>query len=234
MSNDLLDAGSGPALPAAIDVFALAVARGVVRGRLALAALHRAPDALLAHEGSIDVTWTGGPDAQRRPAGVLHMAGDLTLRCDRCQGALAWRLDESRPFWFVRTEAELARLPVDESPDEPLLGSARFDLAELVEDELILSVPLSPRHAACPLDAVEGGRVGAERGTSAVARPGAERGVAPAEDTVRADPDGAPGATAVDGASATAGAGDGAADGSKARTHRPFEVLGRWRGRTPS
>jgi uncharacterized protein len=52
-------------------------------------------------------------------------------------------------FFFVQTEAELARIPVDDTDDEPLLGSRRFDLDELVEDELILALPISPRHADC-------------------------------------------------------------------------------------
>jgi uncharacterized protein len=43
---------------------------------------------------------------------------------------------------------------VDESEDEPLLGSERFDLYELLEDEAILALPISPRHADCAAPAL--------------------------------------------------------------------------------
>ena len=62
----------------------------------------------------------------------------------------------------MRTEQELARIPDDESEDEPLLGSERFDLHELLEDEAILALPISPRHADCAAPAPAAPDAGAE------------------------------------------------------------------------
>jgi uncharacterized protein len=45
-------------------------------------------------------------------------------------------------------------LPIDDAPDEPLLGSRRFDVAALVEEQAILALPISPRHAACTAPSV--------------------------------------------------------------------------------
>jgi uncharacterized protein len=39
---------------------------------------------------------------------------------------------------------------VDES--EPLLGSRNFAPAQLVEDEVILALPISPRHTHCRME----------------------------------------------------------------------------------
>jgi len=58
-------------------------------------------------------------------------------------------IDERARFFFVTDEAELGRLPIDDAPDEPLLGSAQFDLAALIEDQVILALPISPRHEGC-------------------------------------------------------------------------------------
>lgn len=49
----------------------------------------------------------------------------------------------------MRSEADLADIPVDDAPEEPLVGSAHFDLAALIEDEAILQLPISPRHPDC-------------------------------------------------------------------------------------
>jgi uncharacterized protein len=54
-----------------------------------------------------------------------------------------------RRFRFVRNEDEAARLD-EESEDDVLALPARLDLQALLEDELILALPIVPRHALCP------------------------------------------------------------------------------------
>ena len=54
-----------------------------------------------------------------------------------------------RRFRFVRSEEEALRLD-EESEDDVLVLPARLDLLEFLEDELILALPIVPRHDACP------------------------------------------------------------------------------------
>jgi uncharacterized protein len=79
----------------------------------------------------------------------LHLRGTLMLRCDRCGREMSFALDVQRRFFFVSGEEELALVEIDESPEEALVGSVHFDLSALIEDEAILQLPLSPRHADC-------------------------------------------------------------------------------------
>jgi uncharacterized protein len=58
-------------------------------------------------------------------------------------------LQVDRRFRFVRTEAEAARLDED-SDDDVLVLEPRLDLAELLEDEFILALPIVPMHDSCP------------------------------------------------------------------------------------
>lgn len=132
-----------------LDVFEAARRQRVVEGRLPLAALARLRPSLAAAEGALEFRYDGGADARGRPVGRLSFAGTVALVCDRCGGPLATALAGDARYYFVRSEAELARIPVDEAEEEPLLGSARFDLYALVEDEAILALPISPRHADC-------------------------------------------------------------------------------------
>ncbi len=74
----------------------------------------------------------------------------VTLQCQRCLQALQEPLSTQRRFLLVATEAEAERLDA-ESDDEHLVLVPRLDLLALVEDELILELPLVPRHdGTCP------------------------------------------------------------------------------------
>ncbi len=79
----------------------------------------------------------------------MRLDGEVRIRCDHCGEPLAYALDHAARFRFVDNEAELARLPVTVDDVEPLIGSESFDLAQLVEDEVILILPLSARHERC-------------------------------------------------------------------------------------
>jgi uncharacterized protein len=54
---------------------------------------------------------------------------------------------------LVRRESDLGDDELDEDDlgqPEKIVGSPKFDLCVLVEDELILEVPYVPRHEVCP------------------------------------------------------------------------------------
>lgn len=99
--------------------------------------------------GRIRWQLTGEVDSLGRPAAILALQGAVVLKCDRCGLDVPLPIASESRFWFVHTEEELNRAPIDESETEPLLGSAAFPIAPLVEDELILGLPISPRHQQC-------------------------------------------------------------------------------------
>lgn len=138
-----------PVSPRFLDVFELARMQATVSGRLPVAAMTRLADSLAGSSGELEYTLQGDVDDRGRPAARLSVRGTVQLVCDRCGSAVPFELDCESHYYFVRTEQELSRIPVDDSPDEPLLGSTRFDLYELIEDEAILALPVSPRHDAC-------------------------------------------------------------------------------------
>jgi uncharacterized protein len=150
-----------PVSPRYVDVFELARTHGALHGQLPIDAMLRLASSLGSREGSLSYELQGDVDDHRRPAARLHFGGTVQLVCDRCGGTVPFRLDGDLRYYFVRTEAELDRIPVDDSPDEPLLGSARFDVHALIEDEAILALPISLRHAACR-PAAEAGQTAAE------------------------------------------------------------------------
>ena len=142
------------------DVWELSRRQGSVEGELALADAPRLAGQLADVDGALRYRMSGMVDGLGRPAARLRVQGRMRARCDRCGGSVEVPMDEEAQFFFVADEEELGRLPIDESPEEPLLGSHRFDVAGLVEDQAILALPISPRHddcaAAAPAEAVRG------------------------------------------------------------------------------
>ncbi len=81
----------------------------------------------------------------------VHLQADtqLPLVCQRCLAPVDVPLTVSRSFRFVTDEATAAAQ--DDEVEEDLLALSRsFDLLELVEDELLMEVPVAPRHEVCP------------------------------------------------------------------------------------
>jgi uncharacterized protein len=138
-----------------VDVLELARDGGSVDGELEASELARLASLLVAPMGRIRFHFQGRIDAQGRTAAHLRIEGRLGLRCDLCGGRFEWTLDESQSFFFVDDESQLSALPITVEGDEPLLASRRFDLQNLVEDQVILALPISPRDPAC--DQARGG-----------------------------------------------------------------------------
>jgi len=132
-----------------IDVIELARVRATVQGRLDLDRCERLRSFLGGGEGTLAYRLEGHADSHGRAAVRLILDGELPLVCDRCGGIVRHHVDRAEDFYFVEDEAELARLPIVVDEPEPLQGGRSFDLAALVEDEVILSLPISPRHDGC-------------------------------------------------------------------------------------
>lgn len=81
-------------------------------------------------------------------AGVPCLDGrvqaDLQLECQRCLETVTTHVEGGFHFGLVTSEDEMALLPEE---FEPLLVSqGEQSLIDVIEDELILSLPLVPRH----------------------------------------------------------------------------------------
>ncbi len=82
----------------------------------------------------------------------LTLTADVALAqtCQRCLGPVVVPVVVEREFRFVATE-EQAELEDEESEEDVLVLSRDFNLLELVEDELLMALPLVPKHEDCPV-----------------------------------------------------------------------------------
>ncbi|MFT3664768.1 YceD family protein [Piscinibacter sp.] len=143
--------------PLRLDVEVFAKDAGRLEGRWPLAGFARLAESAhaQARPGAADpVAWQarGEQRAQRGGAAQtwLHVEAEaeVQLECQRCLQAVAVPLAVRRSFLFAPDEPTAAAIDAD-SEDDVLVLTRALDLHELVEDELILALPLVPRHDVC-------------------------------------------------------------------------------------
>jgi len=76
----------------------------------------------------------------------VSISGEVGLTCQRCLGNMPYTVGLERTLYLARNEAELERLDALPGSDAIQAGE-RLSLVELVEDEVLLSLPLAPMHA---------------------------------------------------------------------------------------
>jgi uncharacterized protein len=144
--------------PRRLDVEAFADEGGNLNGAWTLSQLPRLAAVTCSSatpEAESLIQWTArGERRHTKPAPAqiwLHVSANvhLHLLCQRCLQPCAMRLDAQRSFMFVAGEQAAAEL--DETSEDDVLALTRaLDLRDLVEDELLLSLPLVPKHVHCP------------------------------------------------------------------------------------
>ena len=76
----------------------------------------------------------------------MSLKGCLHLVCQCCLQDCTVDLDEKRRFVLVASEADAEAYPLEGEEQEPLVASQHFNLLETIEDEVLLSLPLIPKH----------------------------------------------------------------------------------------
>jgi uncharacterized protein len=140
-----------------LDVKAFAQAGATLRGRDLLSKYERLLEEAGGQGGERAVQWEVRGAVQRDAAGFaqiwlyLQAQVSLPLTCQRCLGPADIDVTVDRAFRFVATEEQAAA--EDEEADEDVLVLGRdFNLQALIEDELLMALPLVPRHDICPTE----------------------------------------------------------------------------------
>jgi uncharacterized protein len=131
-------------LPVHIDPLRMAEAGRLLDGAYSVEELERLQDSLLDNSGKVVVSLAFGIDAE----GIRYMKGrlqtELTLQCQRCLQAMQVPIDNEFALGLVRSNEAADMLP---SHYEPLLlEDDSIFLRDIIEDELLLALPLVPKH----------------------------------------------------------------------------------------
>ena len=131
--------------PVAIDGLAFARNAAVLEGRLGLESLPR-----LAQSGCsgsvVDFVLIGEINERGKPGLKLVVDGSVRLQCQRCLGRLELPVHLEARLEFASNEAEIMAADDD---IERMVASREMSVVALVEDEVLLVLPMVPRHERC-------------------------------------------------------------------------------------
>jgi uncharacterized protein len=133
-------------LPERIAPDQLAAAGGRLQGGVPLAALARLADLVPAGmpaEGVVEVDLLLQRDADARDWLQGTVQAQLRLQCERCQEWMEWPVDAAISLCLAANEAQAAELAEDV---EYVIAGDSLALYDLIEDEIILALPLVARH----------------------------------------------------------------------------------------
>lgn len=145
--------------PLHLDIRVFAGQEGVLDGEIELGQLERlsasshpgpstATQKPLAWQASGELRAVRGQPAQ--PWLTLRADALVRLTCQRCLRAVEVSLSLDNEYRFVPDETTAAALDI-EAEEDVLVESRSFDLTVLIEDEMLLALPLVPRHEGpCP------------------------------------------------------------------------------------
>lgn len=128
-------------VPEVVDAWRMVEARRGFSGHAPLAALERLRESLHDTEGELRFALDFGVDSLQLPFVDLDIEADLPLQCQRSLRRFLLPVRLRQRLGLIRRENDEAALPSD---CEPLLVPAdgMLRLLDLVEDELILALPV--------------------------------------------------------------------------------------------
>jgi uncharacterized protein len=138
-------------MSARLTIDSLRFARGSesLAGAFEMAELDRLADLRGSLHGSVDqsVRFTLiGQVIAGRPTLCVEVEAVLLLECQRCLGRFEQAVHVESRLPVARNDAEMKRWETEDPMLDVLLAEASLDVRALVEDEILLGLPLAPRH----------------------------------------------------------------------------------------
>ena len=132
-----------PSVSEVLDAWRMVAARRGVQGRLPLSSLERLRDSLVDTEGEVAYSLEFDTDDLQVPYVEMRIDAGLPLLCQRSLQRFVHPVDIRQRLGLIRDEADEAALP---EGCEPLLlaDDGRLRPVDVVEDELILAIPVIP------------------------------------------------------------------------------------------
>ncbi len=131
-------------LPTTLDVRKAAVRGVTVSGCLEASRMERLLPALASQEARVEATLTFFRDEENRSCVTVNLSADVALICQRCLKPMRVSLQGEHQLGIVGDDDQARQLP---ARLEPLVVEGETcDLWSVVEDELILSLPIVSYH----------------------------------------------------------------------------------------
>lgn len=134
-----------------IDSFAFARDGRVLEGALAVSDLERLHDLVTEISGEVRYRLQGFKGERGQSQLRLTVTGELPLTCQRCLEAIRFDIEVESVLELVPEGAEMSQDELEDDTRDFLPVAGSLDVVELVEDEILLVLPVAPRHENCGL-----------------------------------------------------------------------------------
>lgn len=135
---------NGQQIPQRLDPFKQIGAGVELEGRVELARLSRLDGLLVSNDGSVKLKLHFYRDEQKIAVLKGELSTQVNLLCQRCLSADALDIESSFCFALLKKEKDIGQLP--ESYEALILDEPVLDIYTLIEDELILALPIVHFH----------------------------------------------------------------------------------------
>lgn len=144
----------GP-LPARVNHRKLAMEKRKLEGTLPLASFSRLLESLESEAGEVSVKLEFRKARKHATMLVGEASTVVSLVCQNCLAPMDYELSATLRHYIVKDEEALFKL--DEEDDGIICEDDLVDIVDLLEDELILAVPMVPKHLEldCTVDGYE-------------------------------------------------------------------------------
>ena len=129
-----------------VDSIQFARQHGDVHRPVGIAELARLASMVSPPEAVFDVRLQGFEDSEGRPCLRLRVSGQVPLVCQRCLEPLTLEIAADRRFVIAHREQDLPDLSDEDDDIESLLADGNLNALALVEDEILLQIPMAPMH----------------------------------------------------------------------------------------
>jgi len=137
---------AGSKIAATIDPARFAREGALLTGTILPAQLPRLAEELFDEKGVIGYRVQGLLTAKGEHAVHVELAIDVALPCQRCMERLPVKLEVGRTLIFSREIGELESTAEEEDEVDSVPLVASLDVLDLIDQEVMLSLPIAPRH----------------------------------------------------------------------------------------
>jgi uncharacterized protein len=135
-----------------MDLFKFCLDADQASGSYAIQDLNRLSAELVSSDGELAWNFSGGRHQIGAPELKLHIQAQVKLICQRCLTPYVETLDSVSNLVLAKSEEQADELEerLNDDSIDVIVVSPEQEYSVLIEDEALLALPVSPRHATCP------------------------------------------------------------------------------------
>lgn len=131
-------------IPPYVDTRKVFLQVGKLIGTIEFGRLERFQECLLENEGNVQIELEFSTNKSKQRLITGKLLAPISVACQRCLEAVQIELEESFALALVRKEADIEKL--EDSLDPWLCEDHKLDVSALIEEQLLLCLPLVNTH----------------------------------------------------------------------------------------